>query len=615
MKPLHFFIFLSFCVGYALYFGHVEQKNKIGVSICQKKLFGMVDGYNTKFPSVYSKLLLGCRLKDIAPEDKAALDLFYRTGTGHLLSIAGLHLGGISILVYFLLNFIFYCCSWRKKSTYLPFCKVSLVLSIISVLLYVSFIGIELPRGRAALMILLFAASFIFVVLRNKFVVLAIAASIILVVTPSAIYSLSFYYSFMCVLGIFLSPSRNNINMCIIIFVFILPLNLYSSGTLDISSIISNFIMIPIFVFLYFPLQLVCFGIFALGYHSIVLLMDKVTAPLVTILSFCDIIGQHIRFQTLPLSVVEVVLLYAILFAAIFVLFCKRNFSKKNIGIFFCFLLILSLFCVVYFCFRYNDEQNSITVFDISKPKGYNGSGDLIFIRDGKFNILLDTGYGDYSVKKAILEIQRLKISTIDYLILSHSDIDHVGGLDYVVNRSGLNVKKILVSPCMYLNKNKLPLARNIYEVCDNSELILDNENKISFMSPSCLERKKCSNAAALVFMLKMAGHNILFTSDTPSKELASIFYDKQLLDIKNTLVQFPHHCSLRESPHGLFGFSKSLLGFCTRHATLLESGVDPSAYEFPVFMTGRCGSFDISLRKNKIKISSKRCSKVYNFI
>ena len=65
--------------------------------------------------------------------------------------------------------------------------------------------------------------------------------------------------------------------------------------------------------------------------------------------------------------------------------------------------------------------------------------------------------------------MRRSKITTIDYLILSHSDVDHVGGLDYVVNSSGFDVKKILVSPCMYKNRKKLPLKNKIYEVCDNS--------------------------------------------------------------------------------------------------------------------------------------------------
>jgi competence protein ComEC len=269
----------------------------------------------------------------------------------------------------------------------------------------------------------------------------------------------------------------------------------------------------------------------------------------------------------------------------------------------------------VYFYFRYSPVHNTITVFDISKPKNSNGSGDFILIRHGKFNILVDTGYGDYSVRKAVLDIQRLKISTIDYLILSHSDIDHVGGVPYILNQSGFNIKKILVSPCMYLNKKSLPITKNIYEVCDNSEIILDNENKITFMSPACSARGRSGNAEALVFLIKTAGYDILFASDIPAKKLKDILHKKGYLDFTNTLVQFPHHCSSRELPGSLFKYSKPLLGFCTRAPTLLKSGVDPSEYEFPVFITGRCGSLDIGLHKNKIKISSQRCSKVYNFI
>lgn len=615
MKPLYFYVFLAVCIGYALYFGDVEKEKQPGLSICSKDLFSNVGSYNSKYPSVYSKLLMGCRLKKPKPDDKKALDLFYRTGTGHLLSIAGLHLGGISLVVYCLLNFIFYCWSWRKKRTYLPFCKVSLALSVVLVVLYVVFIGVELPRARAILMILLSAASFVFVILRNKFVVLALAASIVLVVAPQSIYSYSFYYSFMCVLGIFLSPSKKNINICIIIFVFILPLNLHSSGLLDISSVLSNFITIPFFVFLYFPLQLLFFGVFALGYHSIVVLMEYITVPLLKLLYICDLFGQYIRFKILPLTTVEVFVLYALLFVSMLVLFYRRKLNRGRVIFIYLFALVTTLFYSTYFYFKYVNFDNTVTVFNISRPKNFNGSGDLVLVRSGKFNILIDTGYGDYSVKKAVSDIQRLKISVVDYLILSHSDVDHLGGLPYILAQSGLNIRKVLVSPCMYLNKKELPLTQNVYEVCDNSEIILDGEDKIKFMSPTCAERKKCSNAGALVFSIRTAGHDILFTSDTPAKKLESILHKKELFNFTNTLVQFPHHCSLREYPHGLFKYSKPLLGFCTRDLSLLKSGVDPSEYEFPVFMTGRCGSLDIRLRKNKIKISSQRCSKVYNFI
>ncbi len=615
MKPLYFYIFLVICIGYALCFGNVETEKRLGLSICSKDIFSKAGAYNSRYPSVYSKLLMGCRLKKTKPDDKNALDLFYRTGTGHLLSIAGLHLGGICLVLYFLLNFIFYCYSWRKKRTYFPFCRVSLALSVVSVFSYVLLIGVELPRARAILMILLSAASFVFIVLRNKFVVLAFTASIILAIAPETIYSYSFYYSFMCVLGIFLSPSKKNINICIIIFVFILPLNLHSSGILDISSIISNFVTIPFFVFLYFPLQLLFFGIFVLGCNSVLVVMDYITVPLLKILYVCDHFGEYVRLRTLPLSTTETFLLYILLFIAMFILFYRRKLNKKMVVVIYTIMFVITAFYSVYFYFKYFSVGNTVAVFNISRPKNCNGSGDLILVRIGRFNILVDTGYGDYSVKKTVSDIQRLKISAIDYLILSHSDIDHVGGLPYILNQSGLRVKKILVSPCMYLNKKELPLTENIYEVCDNSEINLDGENRINFMSPACTKTGRSGNAEALVFLIKTAGHDILFASDVPAKKLKDILHKKGYLDFTNTLVQFPHHCSSRELPDSLFKYSKPLLGFCTRDPTLLKSGVDPSEYDFPVFMTGKCGSLDISLRKNKIKISSQRCSKVYNFI
>jgi len=619
MRYYYIVILLLLCFAYAFYFGHNKEEKTFGLPICQKNVFQSVDSYSSsddhssRYPSVYSKLFLGCKLKKPEAEDKEALDLFYRTGTGHFLSIAGLHLGAIALIVYLIFNSLFYLWSWKRKRTYMPFFRVSLIASVVTIFVYVLLIGFELPRSRALIMISLSALSMVFVVLRNRFVVLALAACVFLLITPEAVYSYSFYYSFMCVLGILMSPSKKSINICIVIFVFILPLNLHSSGTLDISSIISNFVAIPLFVFLYFPLQLILFGLLMVGNKGVLLLMDRMTAVLLKLLYLLDAVGSHIRINILPINTVEAVMLYFILFMTVLVVFYRKTLNRRRVVLIYLSFSVLTFFSGIYFYLNYFSTTDSITVFGIEKPRRYNGSGDLILVRLGEFNVLVDTGYGDYSVKKALKDIRRLKISKIDYLILSHSDIDHTGGLGYVLNSSGLNVKKVLVSPCMYLHKEKLQFKGRVYEVCDNSEIILDEKRKISFVHPACSDRKRCSNDSAVVSIIDVNAYKVILSADTPIKKLKKIPELSNGHDFSKTLFQFPHHCSAKEAPDTLF-YSKPLLGFCTRSPDLLKSGVNPADYAFPVFMTGRCGTINIELQGKEIKISSQRCRKVYNF-
>jgi hypothetical protein len=341
--------------------------------------------------------------------------------------------------------------------------------------------------------------------------------------------------------------------------------------------------------------------------------MDHLTAVLLELLYLLDAVGQNIRISTLPVNTVEAVMLYVVLLLAFFVIFYRRKLNKKNVLVVYCSFFAIAVFYSVYLYFNYLNPVDSLTVFNIKKPQRYNGSGDLIFVRTGGFNIMIDTGYGDYSVKNALKDIKRLKMSTIDYLILSHSDVDHVGGLDYLVKSSGLDVKKILVSPCMYINRGKLDLKDRIYEVCDNSELILDKNRKIDFIHPSCTDRKKCSNDSAIVSIMTIGQYKIVFTADTPVKILKNLPEINALRDLSRVLFQFPHHCSAKEDPSPLF-YSRPLLGFCTRAPELLKSGVEPTGYGFPVLITGKCGSIEIKFLKEQIKISFQNFSKVYNF-
>jgi competence protein ComEC len=611
MKPRHAFLLLLLCLVYAFCVGNSREDKKVGIGLCPSNMFELPDGHRSVYPSVYSKLFLGCKLKNA--NDKDALDLFYRTGTGHLLSIAGLHLGGISLIIYFLLNAVFYGWSWKKKRSYLPFFRISMFVSLASVFGYVVLIGFELPRARALIMVILSAASLVFVVLRNKFVVLSLTASVVLVVTPSAVYSYSFYYSFICVLAVFLSPSKKAFNICAMIFVFLLPLSLHSSGMLDISSIICNFITIPFFVFFYFPVQLFLFGLLKLGVGWVLPLMDHITAVLVKLLYLLDAVGVRVRISTLPIDTVEAIVLYAVLILALFVIFYRCELNRKKVLIIYCSFFAIALFYSVYLSFNYLQPVDSLTVFDIKKSHRCNGSGDLMLVRTGGFNILVDTGYGDYSVKKILKEIQRSKISTIDYLILSHSDIDHVGGLEYVVRYSGLDVKKILVSPSMYAHRGKLYLKGRIYQVCDHSELVLDQNRRIDFIHPACTDRRRNGNDSAIVSIMTIGPYKIVFTADTPVKILKDLPEINGLRDLSKVLFQFPHHCTAKEDPSPLFS-SRPLLGFCTRAPELLKSGVSPGDYGFPVLITGKCGSIEFKFHKKQIKISFQNFSKVYNF-
>ena len=70
-------------------------------------------------------------------------------------------------------------------------------------------------------------------------------------------------------------------------------------------------------------------------------------------------------------------------------------------------------------------EELEVTFLDV-------GKGDCILIRKGEEVTLIDTGYAD-TVQDVISELKSLGIATIDHLIITHYDKDHVGGAAGIV--------------------------------------------------------------------------------------------------------------------------------------------------------------------------------------
>lgn len=71
------------------------------------------------------------------------------------------------------------------------------------------------------------------------------------------------------------------------------------------------------------------------------------------------------------------------------------------------------------------------------------GQGDctLILSPDGKTNALIDAGDEDCGTKSVLPYLKKHRIDHLSYVIASHYDADHIGGLDEVIK--GVGVKKI----------------------------------------------------------------------------------------------------------------------------------------------------------------------------
>lgn len=151
--------------------------------------------------SLFLALLLGDQ-SEISPELRQN---FQRTGTSHLLAISGLHLGMIAaaaggVIFWFLRR-------WAWLLLRLNALKTAILLAALPMGAYVWLAGGSPATQRAALMIL---AGLLLLVLdrpRDTVSLLALAAFLILVISPLQLYALSFQLSFLSVWGLaVLSP-------------------------------------------------------------------------------------------------------------------------------------------------------------------------------------------------------------------------------------------------------------------------------------------------------------------------------------------------------------------------------------------------------------------------
>lgn len=121
--------------------------------------------------------------------DKATRQEFAAAGVAHILALSGLHVGIIALIIWGLLFPLDYM---RLK-------KLRLVITLAAIILFAVFTGLAPSVVRATIMIGMVFASLIFYRRAVAVNALALAALLILVCSPSSLYSVGFQLSFITV--------------------------------------------------------------------------------------------------------------------------------------------------------------------------------------------------------------------------------------------------------------------------------------------------------------------------------------------------------------------------------------------------------------------------------
>jgi competence protein ComEC len=125
---------------------------------------------------------------------------FNRAGVGHVLAISGLHIGIVATVAFFFFHKLLRRVRpllWRAWTR-----KGAAILSLVPVCIYGLVSGMSPSTQRAVIMVGAFLMTFLFERERDTLNTLALAALIILICFPPALFSISFQLSFAAVLSI-----------------------------------------------------------------------------------------------------------------------------------------------------------------------------------------------------------------------------------------------------------------------------------------------------------------------------------------------------------------------------------------------------------------------------
>lgn len=206
------------------------------------------------------------------------------------------------------------------------------------------------------------------------------------------------------------------------------------------------------------------------------------------------------------------------------------------------FLILLLFIMSLFFEFK---EQESLFVYYLNV-----GQGDSILIKSPNGKKILIDGGRDNKVVKELEKILPFYDKQIDILILSHDDLDHIGGFFDVIKK--YNVKKILRSNAQITSEYEKELLSQtqksnieIKNISWGDKIIIDSKNEIylDVLWPNNMENLTNENTNSLVLELIHGENEFLFTGDATIE--TELFIIKEFGDkIDSDVLKVGHHGS-----------------------------------------------------------------------
>jgi len=402
-------------------------------------------------------LYLGVIVGDRGYLEQELRDRFMATGTVHLLSISGSHLGLVAVLAFMSIRrglLLLPAGTLLHLSRRMTATRLAAVATVPPVSLYACLAGAELATMRSLIMILVALLARWLGHEQRMFHALAIAAVVMLLHDPEVLYDISFQLSFLSVGAIALWLSRPNPErepsdsgrpstyaravgwskdaaaMSLLVTLATLPLVAWYFNQIQWMGLLTNVLAVPAMGIVLVPL-----GLLAACWQ---LLGGATVMPMASTLQwlldgFCELIDWmssipyaewHVASPSVPMLLLYYVTLWL----------CGQALKRKRLLWAPSLVLAMVLLGWMWSPRLWLDaDRYRITFLDVGQ-----GDSSLLELPGGQV-VLIDGGatYERFDMGRGVVGpyLWNRGIRTIDHVIATHPQLDHAGGLAWVVQR------------------------------------------------------------------------------------------------------------------------------------------------------------------------------------
>ncbi|MDH5562516.1 MAG: DNA internalization-related competence protein ComEC/Rec2, partial [Nitrospirota bacterium] len=539
----------------------------------------------TSLSSPATGLFLGMIIGEQSFVEQDIRDAFMASGTVHILSISGSHLGLLALVVFGGTRWSVrrLPTSWLERvSIYLTATQLAVVVTLPIVTLYMLLAGAEMATVRSWIMIVVCSLGVWLGRERHLITALAVAALLMVLPNPEAIHDISFQLSYLSVAAIGMvlvsrknkDPDTGNLEIqelgeapswwtnlwkkgqlawliTLAVTLTTLPLVAYYFHQIPWLGLFTNMVVVPMVGILVIPLGLLS--------AIIVLISGGEMLPFATANQWLfDLLAQGVvglaqvpgaEWYVASPSLSSILVFWGVL--AGWVVLRHRPIIRWS-----CATILVAVLSWWAWSPRTHWDPGflRVTFLDV-------GQGDAAFLElpDGQ-TVLIDGGpaYRRLDMGRAVIGpyLWNQGIHRIDHVIATHPQWDHVGGLPWVLQAFDVGTywSNGVSRPQMFYQRLQTAVQKGELKehvIAEGEDIMVSGSCELSVLSPPATNPSPRAdpsqdisgtdlNNRSLVTRLECGPHSVLFTADAEQQAL------EQLQRIPRghsaTVVKVPHH-------------------------------------------------------------------------